>query len=157
MYARDHALIATPIGTVRVEGDDMGLSSVTIGADGPACRGSSAALRSAAEQIEAYFEGDLKYFDAILPTLKSPRGIALRAGLVAVGYGETVSYGELARQLNSGPRAIGQLCARNPLPIIVPCHRVLGAGGTLGSYSAGNGPATKQWLLNHERRHFTGE
>ncbi len=78
----------------------------------------------------------------------------MREGLIAVGYGETVSYGELAKRLDSGPRAIGQLCARNPFPIVVPCHRVLGAGGALGSYSAGDGPATKQWLLDHEQRHF---
>jgi methylated-DNA-[protein]-cysteine S-methyltransferase len=156
MYARDHALIATPIGAIRVEGDDAALWRVVIDAEGPLARGASAAVRAAADQLEAYFSGDLNNFDLVLATAKSPRGGELRDGLIAVGFGETVSYGELARRLNSGPRAIGQLCARNPLPIVVPCHRVLAAGGALGSYSAGTGPATKQWLLDHERRHLKG-
>ncbi len=154
MYAPDHALIATPIGMVRVEGDATRLSAIRIGGEGAMSRGSEVAVRTAVEQIEAYFAGDLKDFDLPLREIRSARGIVLRNGLIAVGYGDTVSYGELARRLDSGPRAIGQLCARNPFPIVVPCHRVLGAGGALGSYSAGDGPATKQWLLDHEQRHL---
>lgn len=157
MYARDHALIATPIGAIRIEGDDDVLTRVLIGAEGAPASGTTAAVRAAAVQLDAYFSGDLKDFDLPLPIIKSQRGAELRQGLIALGYGETASYGELARRLESGPRAIGQLCARNPLPIVVPCHRVLNAGGALGSYSAGDGPATKQWLLDHERRHGNGE
>jgi methylated-DNA-[protein]-cysteine S-methyltransferase len=156
MYARDHALIATPIGTIRVEGDENVLYAVQIGVEGPRSAGTTSPVRAASEQIQAYFLGILKTFDLPLPTLTSTRGEALRAGLLALGYGKSASYGELARRLGSGARAIGQLCARNPLPIVVPCHRVLAAGGALGSYSAGDGPATKQWLLDHERRHSTG-
>ncbi|HSX55335.1 MAG TPA: methylated-DNA--[protein]-cysteine S-methyltransferase [Sphingomonas sp.] len=154
MYARDHALIATPIGQIRIEGDAETLFRIHLGADGPARPGETRAVRDAAEQIRAYFEGDLRNFVLRLPAVISPRGRILRDGLIALRYGETASYGELARRLDSGPRAVGQLCARNPLPIVVPCHRVLGAGGALGSYSAGDGPATKQWLLDHERRHL---
>lgn len=153
MYARDHALIATPIGPIRVEGDEMTVLRVTLGANGPSAAGTTAAVRAAADQLAAYFAGSLKAFDLPLPAIASARGRALRDGLVALGYGETASYGALARRLQSGPRAIGQLCARNPLPVIIPCHSVTAAGGALGSYSAGNGPATKQWLLDHEQRH----
>lgn len=153
MYARDHALIATPIGPMRVEGDETTVVRVVIGANGPAASGSTAPVRAAAEQLLAYFAGDLKAFDLPLPLIVSPRGRELRDGLIALGYGETASYGELARRLQSGARAIGQLCARNPLPVIIPCHRVTAAGGALGSYSAGDGPTTKQWLLDHEQRH----
>lgn len=153
MYARDHALIATPIGPIRIEGDETAVLRVTIGDEGPAGTGDTPSVRAAAEQILAYFAGDLKDFDLPLPAIASARGRLLRDGLVALRYGETASYGELSRRLESGPRAVGQLCARNPLPIIVPCHRVTAAGGALGSYSAGDGPATKQWLLDHERRH----
>ena len=156
MYARDHALIATPIGAIRIEGDETTLLAVRIGADGPPCAGATPLVRAAAEQLLRYFSGDLKTFDLELPVLRTMRGRELRDGLVAVNYGTSVSYGELARRLASGARAIGQLCARNPFPIIVPCHRVLAAGGKMGSYSAGDGPATKQWLLDHERRHSTG-
>jgi methylated-DNA-[protein]-cysteine S-methyltransferase len=154
MYARDNAIIATPIGRIRIDGDEDALIRIHLGADDAERRGEAAAVRAAADQLRAYFAGDLKDFDVPLPRVKSPRGQALRDGLIAVRYGDAMSYGELARRLGSGPRAIGQLCARNPFPIVVPCHRVLAAGGALGSYSAGNGPATKQWLLDHERRHL---
>jgi len=153
MYARDHALIATPIGPIRVEGDESVVLRVTLGGDGPAVSGTTGPVRAACEQLHAYFAGDLKAFDLPLPTIASARGRELRAGLVALGYGKTASYGELAKRLGSGARAIGQLCARNQLPVIIPCHRVTAAGGALGSYSTGDGPATKQWLLDHERRH----
>jgi methylated-DNA-[protein]-cysteine S-methyltransferase len=123
MYARDHALIATPIGAIRVEGDEAALTAIRIGGEGVPSKGSATAVR---------------------------------AGLIAVGYGETLSYGALARALGSSPRAIGQLCARNPFPIVVPCHRVLGEGGRLGNYSGGDGPKTKSWLLEHERRQTKG-
>ncbi len=153
MYARDHALIATPIGPMKIEGDACSVLRVTIGAEGPPAMGATAPVRAAAEQLLAYFAGYLQTFDLPLTPVPSQRGRVLRDGLVALGYGETASYGELARRLQSGPRAIGQLCARNPLPVIIPCHRVTAAGGALGSYSAGDGPATKQWLLDHEQRH----
>jgi len=154
MYARDHALIATPIGPIRIEADTETLIRIDLGVEGTFRRGETTLIGSAADQIDAYFSGDLRDFDLPLPQIASPRGHVLRAGLIALGYDETASYGELARRLDSGPRAIGQLCARNPFPIVVPCHRVLGAGGALGSYSSGDGPATKQWLLDHEQRYL---
>ncbi|ODP35968.1 methylated-DNA--[protein]-cysteine S-methyltransferase [Sphingomonas turrisvirgatae] len=156
MYARDHALIATPIGLIRVEGDEQTVLSLSIGAEGPPAEGTSGPVRNAVDQLAGYFAGTRTAFDLPLPVLRSSRGTVLRDALVAVRYGGALSYGELARQLGSSARAIGQLCARNPLPIIVPCHRVLGAGGILGHYCAGDGPITKQWLLEHERRHLAG-
>ncbi|ATY33116.1 methylated-DNA--[protein]-cysteine S-methyltransferase [Sphingomonas psychrotolerans] len=156
MYARDHALIATPIGTIRLEGDDEVLTAIRIGDAGAPVKAAAAAVRAAAEQLEQWFAKQRETFDLPLTPAGTPRGEALRAGLIAVGYGEMLSYGALARTLGSSPRAIGQLCARNPFPIVVPCHRVLGSGGTLGAYSAGDGPKTKSWLLEHERRHVRG-
>lgn len=152
MYARDQALIATPIGAVRVEGDDAMVTAVRIGAGGAAAPGSAVAVRRAAEQIAQWFAGDRQNFDVALAPALTPRGAVLRQGLVDIGFGDTLSYGALARQLGSSARAIGQLCARNPFPLIVPCHRVLGRGDVLGHYSAGEGPRTKSWLLDHERR-----
>ena len=156
MYARDHALIATPIGAIRVEGDDAALTTIRIGGEGVPTPGSAAAVRRAAEQLAEWFAKERETFDLPLAPTGTPRGAALRAGLIAVGYGETLSYGALARLLGSSPRAIGQLCARNPFPIVVPCHRVLGEGGRLGHFSGGDGPKTKSWLLEHERRHSEG-
>lgn len=156
MYARDHARIATPIGPVTVTGDDARVTAIRIGDEAAPSRGSAAAVRDAVEQLEQWFAGERRGFDLALEPAATPRGAELRAGLIALGYGDTLSYGALARKLGSGPRAIGQLCARNPFPIVVPCHRVLGAGGALGHYSAGEGPKTKAWLLEHERRHSGG-
>ena len=151
-YARESALLATPIGMVRIEGDEHVVTRIAIERERSAPRRADApAVLAAAEQLEAFFEGQLKAFDLALDPARTPRGQALRDGLIAVGFGETLSYGALAKLLGSGPRAIGQLCARNPYPIVVPCHRVLATGG-LGHYSAGDGVATKQWLLEHERR-----
>lgn len=152
MYARDHALIATPIGRVRIDGDETRIASIRICADGPLAHGIAAPVRAAAEQLEQWFAGERRDFELVLEPAGTPRGAELRDGLIAVGYGDTLSYGALARLLGSSPRAIGQLCARNPYPIVVPCHRILGSGGALGSYSGGEGPKTKSWLLDHERR-----
>ncbi len=152
-YARDTAILATPVGIVRIEGDEQSVHRIRIEQERAAPRRADApAVIAAAEQLEAWFEGALTSFDIALTPAKTVRGQALRDGLIAVGYGKTMSYGALARQLSSGPRAIGQLCARNPYPIVVPCHRILGSGG-LGHYSAGDGVSTKRWLLDHEIKH----
>lgn len=152
-YARDTALIATPVGTIRIEGDATTIHRIAIERDRlPPSRPHAPAVVAAAEQLEAWFDGALQQFTLPLEPAKTTRGQELRDGLIAIGYGETMSYGALARRLDSGPRAIGQLCSRNPFPIVVPCHRVLGADG-LGHYSAGEGLATKRWLLDHEARY----
>ena len=156
MYARDHALIATPVGAIRIDGDESVITGLRICGEGLPGRGSAAAVREAVAQLEQWFAGERQAFDLPLEPATTARGEALRQGLVAVPYGDTLSYGALARLLGSAPRAIGQLCARNPFPIIVPCHRILGAGGALGHYSGGEGPKTKSWLLDHERRHAGG-
>lgn len=152
MYAPDLASIATPIGVVTIE--TIGNTIVAIRLSGEhVSRGTSSTAIAAADQLAAWFAGERKTFSLDLAPPASPRGAMLRAALIDVGYGETMSYGALARLTRSSPRAIGQLCARNPFPIVVPCHRILGANGALGAYSAGDGPATKAWLLAHEQRH----
>ncbi len=70
--------------------------------------------------------------------------------MVAIPYGGTCAYADLARDLNSAPRAIGGACGANPIPVIIPCHRVLAAGGKLGGYSGGEGLDTKIALLRLE-------
>ncbi|NYT41632.1 methylated-DNA--[protein]-cysteine S-methyltransferase [Sphingomonas sp. R-74633] len=151
MYARDHGVIATPIGPVRVEGSETALVSVQIGEGSPS-PGSAAAVREAIAQLGAWFAGERQVFDLPLQPLPTPRGEELRQAMIGIGYGETLSYGELARLTGSSARAIGQICSNNPFPILVPCHRVLADGGKLGNYSGGDGPKTKSWLLEHERR-----
>ena len=152
MPLSDTAAFTTPIGRVEITGDETRLHAIRIGAgNGVMSDGVASVVRFAREQIEQWLAGERTTFNLPLAPAATPRGAALREGIVAVGYGETASYGALARLLASSPRAVGQACARNPFPLVVPCHRVL-AAGRLGAYSAGEGPLTKQWLLDHERR-----
>lgn len=153
MYARDIARIATPVGVVTIYGDDTAVTSVKIEAMGGGPKlGAASPVRDAADQIQAWFAGERTAFDLPLANAQTDRGQILRDAMIAIGYGEVLSYGRLAATIGSSPRAIGQACARNPFPIIVPCHRVTNADGSLGAYSAGEGPATKRWLLDFERR-----
>lgn len=152
MYARDEALIATPIGMVRVTGDDMLIDSIRIEPRiGANKTGMSKAVLQAGTQIAEYFSGQRTVFDLPLKPSTTPRGDVLRDAISSIPYANTISYGDLASAIDSSARAIGQACARNPFPIVIPCHRVTGAGGALGHYSAGDGRATKIRLLDHER------
>ena len=102
------------------------------------------------QEMEAYFQGTITVFET--PSLPSGTPFQERVwDLVAsIPYGETLSYGEVAAQLGipKGSRAVGQANRRNPLPLLVPCHRVTGSGGKLGGYSSGT--EQKRWLLEWE-------
>jgi len=106
-------------------------------------------LHQAVAQLRAYFARELTNFDLPLEPAPTLEAQALRDAMMAVPYGATATYGELATRTGSSARGVGQACGANKLPIIVPCHRVVGADG-FGYYSAGDGPATKHWLLAHE-------
>jgi methylated-DNA-[protein]-cysteine S-methyltransferase len=103
-------------------------------------------LLEAKRQLAAYFAGRLKTFD--LPV--APAGSAFEQRvwqlMAEIPFGETRTYGDLAHALAAMPRAIGQACGRNPIPIIIPCHRILAADG-IGGYSGGKGVDTKRRLL----------
>jgi methylated-DNA-[protein]-cysteine S-methyltransferase len=109
-------------------------------------------LLRARQQLEEYFDGKRKVFDLPL----SPHGTEFQrrvwAGLQQIPYGETLSYGQLAEKLGTAPRALGGACGRNPIPVIIPCHRVLAANGGLGGYSGIDGIETKEFLLRLEGR-----
>jgi methylated-DNA-[protein]-cysteine S-methyltransferase len=109
-------------------------------------------LRRARDQLQDYFDGKRLTFDLPL----APHGSAFQkrvwAALCAIPPGETRSYADIARVIGSAPRAIGGANGANPIPIIIPCHRVVAEDGSLGGYSGGDGPATKQYLLDLERR-----
>ena len=104
-------------------------------------------LHAAKRQLDAYFAGKLTAFDLELAPSGSPFELRVWQLMQDIPYGETRSYGELAAALAAAPRAIGQACGRNPLPILIPCHRVLAANGALGGYSGGKGVDTKRRLL----------
>ncbi len=146
--------IDTAIGRLAIHADRDTLTGIRVGAaltevDDLA---KSAVLRAAVTQLRAYLSGDIKDFDLSLAPLASSRGEILRAAISAIGHGAVASYGEIARRIDSGPRAVGQACRRNPFPIVVPCHRVIATAGAIGHYSAGEGLATKRWLLRHENQ-----
>jgi len=107
-------------------------------------------LRDAKRQLDAYFAGRRHEFDLPLAPEGSPSEQRVWALMAEIPYGETRSYGELARALALSPRAVGRACARNPLPILLPCHRVTGGGGELGGYSGNGGTETKRRLLQLE-------
>lgn len=113
---------------------------------------------AAGRAVRAYFEGDMAAFDGVLVRTG---GTAFQrlvwAGLCNIAPGTTTSYGELARQIGraGASRAVGLANGSNPVAIVVPCHRVIGANATLTGY--GGGLARKSWLIEHERRHVAGK
>jgi methylated-DNA-[protein]-cysteine S-methyltransferase len=155
----DYDYLQTPIGRLLLVADEDGLRYVDFPNQDQDARIESGWQRGrrflvrAIEQLEAYFAGDLQVFDVAL----AARGTAFRKTvwdeLVRIPYGQTISYGELARRIRqpSASRAVGAANGANPLPIIVPCHRVIGSSGKLTGF--GGGLPTKHWLLEHERRH----
>jgi methylated-DNA-[protein]-cysteine S-methyltransferase len=149
VYAPAATMIATPIGPVRIEAGGAQLTGIRIG--GQAEDSADPLLREAARQLGAYFEGRLEQFDLPLAPPSTSRGFDLREAICAVTFGRTRTYGDVADEIGSSARAVGQACGRNPFPIIVPCHRILSAGLRLGHYSAGAGLPTKAYLLKHER------
>ena len=109
-------------------------------------------LVETARQLRAYFERDLKEFDLPLAPAGSEFQQRVWKELQAIGYGETSSYGEIAHRLgksNAASRAVGLANGRNPIPIVIPCHRVIGANGTLTGYAGGLD--RKQTLLELEQ------
>jgi methylated-DNA-[protein]-cysteine S-methyltransferase len=108
-------------------------------------------LREARRQLQAYFAGRLREFDLPLKLAGSPFQLRVWQAMQRIPYGETRSYGELAHDTDSAPRAVGYACGSNPIAIIVPCHRVLAAGQRIGGYSGGEGIVTKRRLLELEK------
>ena len=136
--------VGTPIGYLTLT--EVGGYLVRIRWRDATTNDSSPLLEEAARQLAAYFAGHLESFDLPLAPAASPTARAARDVMLAVAYGTTATYGELAARTGTSPREFGQQCGANPLPIIVPCHRVLPAQG-LGQYSGADGPRTKAWLL----------
>ncbi|WP_029010842.1 methylated-DNA--[protein]-cysteine S-methyltransferase [Azospirillum halopraeferens] len=141
-------LLLTSAGGALVSLDWVSLDRGT-GPTGPA-EDPEPLLDEAAAQLADYFAGRRTVFRLPL----APRGTPFRKrvweAMSEIPYGRVASYGDLARALGTAARAVGGACGRNPLPIIIPCHRVV-AGSGPGGYSGFGGLDTKAWLLNHER------
>ncbi len=142
--------VDTPIGTLGLVGSDAGLSGVRWSVDGLQ-DASCATLDDAAAQLQAYFAGELIEFDLPLDLDGTDFQRQCWLALASIPYGQTVSYGEQARRLGLGPdaaRAVGAANGQNPLPLVLPCHRVIGADGSLTGF--GGGLHLKRFLLEHE-------
>lgn len=143
-------LLAADDGALRHIGFELGRHPVWIGDDWRRDAGPFGAVR---EQLVAYFAGTLREFDLALDPHGSAFDVRVWNELRRIPYGTTISYGELAERVGNAAaaRAVGAANGRNPLPIVVPCHRVVGANGSLTGF--GGGLQTKQFLIEHELRH----
>mgnify|MGYP000654589433 CR=1 FL=1 len=101
------------------------------------------------EQLREYEAGERRSFDVDIDYPDTFTGDVMRA-MERIPYGETRTYGDLADELDTAAVAVGQACGRNPVAVVVPCHRVVGADGGLGGYSASGGTDAKRRLLEHE-------
>jgi len=136
----------SPVGPRTVFVDDTGITRLDWGRARP---DPSAVLDEAVRQLAAYFAGTRTVFDLPLAPRGSPFQQGFYAALCAIPYGQTREYGQLARDLGVSAQAIGQACGANPIPILIPCHRVLAATG-LGGFSGAGGVEAKVALLKLE-------
>jgi methylated-DNA-[protein]-cysteine S-methyltransferase len=140
----------SPIGDLTVSEEDGAIVALDWGW-GSADQAETPLLRRACAQLHAYFDGDLTEFDLPL----APAGTAYRRrvwqALCDIPYGETRSYAAIAAAAGGSARSVGQANGCNPIPIVIPCHRVV-AASHLGGYSGGEGLATKRYLLALEAR-----
>jgi methylated-DNA-[protein]-cysteine S-methyltransferase len=137
----------TPVGDLTVSEEDGAIVALDWGWGRDQTE--TALLARARAQLHAYFDGELTAFDLPVAPAGTPYRRAVWKALRTIPYGATRTYGQLAAQAGGSPRSVGQANGANPIPIIVPCHRVLASNG-LGGYSAGDGSATKRYLLNLE-------
>lgn len=148
----------TPVGRLTLAATERGLTRATFGpahgTTGPPVPAAQTWLDLARRELDAYFTGELREFTVPVDLRRvADAHRRILDALAEVGYGNTTTYGALADQLgliDDGPRHVGAAMARNPVLIIVGCHRVLGSGGKLTGYAGGL--ATKQALLDLERR-----
>ena len=152
----DYCYLQTPVGRLLLAGDDQGLRQVDF-QDGPhpakpepAWRENEKPFREVIKQLQEYFVGQRRSFDLPLAPQGTEFQLKVWRALRGIPYGKTWSYGELAKRIGrpKAPRAVGAANGRNPLPIVVPCHRVIGANGALTGF--GGGLKIKQQLLELE-------
>ncbi|MDB5412707.1 MAG: cysteine methyltransferase [Rubritepida sp.] len=140
----------TPLGEITLSEDEGAIVSLDWGRG--ADQEATPLLREAVDQLHDYFDGKRTTFQLPL----APHGSAYQkrvwAALCRIPPGETRSYLDIAREIASVPRAVGQANGANPIAILIPCHRVIAADGGLGGFSGGDGPITKRYLLEHEAR-----
>lgn len=153
---RFDASVAAPFGAVRVVsqgGRLVGIEFLPPGA--PLGEPVDALAREACRQIAAYLRDPRFRFELPLDVRGSVHRQRVWTAIAAIPTGTTRSYGEIARDIGSSPRAVGAACGANPFPLVIPCHRVVAASGAIGGFmnaTRGFPLGVKLWLLDHERR-----
>lgn len=145
--------LVTPIGALRITGTEAGIRAIAFLDDpAPSSEGVPPALADCVRQLEEYFAGTRRAFTVELAPQGTPFERRVWAHLLDIPYGETRTYLQIAEAMGDPKtiRAVGRANGHNPLPIIVPCHRVIGSNGDLVGY--GGGLWRKEWLLAHEGR-----
>jgi methylated-DNA-[protein]-cysteine S-methyltransferase len=147
------ARLRTPFALLGIRVEDEELAEIVfLARDGEALSPRHRLAERVCAQVERYVDDPDFRFDLPLARSGTPFQRRVWSRIAAIGPGRTRSYGELARELGSAPRAVGQACGANPLPLVVPCHRVLAASG-IGGFAhrrAGFQLEAKRWLLAHE-------
>lgn len=137
----------SPVGELTLSEEDGAIVSLDWG--WAQDQGKSALLSEARTQVMGYFNGDTSDFDLVLKPPGTPFQTRVWNAMRNIPFGSTQTYGQIAEALSSSARAVGNACGANPIPILIPCHRVVATSG-LGGYSGEAGLETKQWLLNLE-------
>lgn len=152
-----YTTIPSPLGEILLVRNEQGLTHLNF-QEGthplpvdPAWRQDNGAFRDTIAQLEAYFAGELREFALPLAPQGTPFQLAVWQALQTIPYGRTLTYSQLAQQIGKpkAVRAVGAANGRNPIPLIIPCHRVIGADGSLIGY--GGGLPIKEALLNLEK------
>ena len=153
MAAEFDAIFSAPFGAIGVRTEYDAVAEIVFLPPGtkPLAAKNALAARAAA-QLAAYLANPQARFDLPLKSAGTAFQRDVWQAISTISTGTTRSYGEIAKSLNNAPRAVGQACGRNPYPVIVPCHRVVGASGTGGFARSSSGYLldTKRWLLAHE-------
>ena len=154
MDTHQSAFWASPLGDIEICLSGDNLTSLSIKAD---CSSRSVpvthpALERAIRQLSEYFQGVRRTFDLPFSLSGTPFQMEVWRALRDIPYGQTLTYGELAKKVGrpGSARAVGGAVGANPLPIVIPCHRVMGSSGAITGYSAGDGIPTKKALLDLE-------
>jgi methylated-DNA-[protein]-cysteine S-methyltransferase len=147
-----YTLIDTPLGSIGLTCELGILTALDLEPAIAPDRGQDPAPLAVTRQLADYFADGRRGFDLPLALSGTPFQLRVWSAMRAIPPGATRTYGELARELGSSPRAVGQACRSNPCPIVVPCHRVVGVRGLGGfaGYRSGRRVAVKRWLLRHE-------
>lgn len=148
----NNQLLQTPIGWLNIVADESAVTAIEFDADPMGSQSPNATSRLCCQQLEAYFNGEIRDFDVPLNMQGTDFQRQVWQALNQVPYGETCSYADIANRIGNpkAVRAVGAANGKNPIPIIVPCHRVIGSSGKLTGYAGGLD--IKVWLLEHEKK-----